>query len=229
MRDLQDLYVRANNCVACHQNVEADLLRAGHPELIFELDGQSVTEPKHWHELAGWSGAQTWLVGQAAALREMSWQLTREKSPTESMTQRWAALLWLLQQTASSPAAPIDPTPDNLSFTQKWADQLARETAATPWTPESTRKYLTTLAGTAESFRAKSSSQPIQARRAERLALALDRLVTSLNDKQTANRLDPFLNKLFKDAQSLPDFNPNQFAAHLEEFAKCLPVSLAVK
>ncbi|HZQ47764.1 MAG TPA: multiheme c-type cytochrome, partial [Verrucomicrobiae bacterium] len=41
MRDLENLYVRANSCVACHQNVDADLLQAGHPELIFELDGQA--------------------------------------------------------------------------------------------------------------------------------------------------------------------------------------------
>ena len=76
MRDLQNLYVRANTCVACHQNVDADILKAGHPELIFELDGQSVAEPKHWRETTNWNGAQAWLVGQAVALREMSWQLS---------------------------------------------------------------------------------------------------------------------------------------------------------
>ena len=50
MRDLRSLYVRANACVACHQNVPADILKAGHPELFFELDGQSVAEPKHWRD-----------------------------------------------------------------------------------------------------------------------------------------------------------------------------------
>jgi hypothetical protein len=48
MRDLQNLYVRANTCVACHQVVSQPLLKAGHPALIFELDGQSVAEPNHW-------------------------------------------------------------------------------------------------------------------------------------------------------------------------------------
>src|SRR5205814_1122447 len=33
MRDLRSFYVRANTCVACHQNLDADLLQAGHPEL----------------------------------------------------------------------------------------------------------------------------------------------------------------------------------------------------
>jgi cytochrome c peroxidase len=48
MRDLQNLYVRANTCVACHQSFPNRCSRPGIPELIFELDGQSVAEPKHW-------------------------------------------------------------------------------------------------------------------------------------------------------------------------------------
>ena len=50
MRDLRSFYVRANTCVACHQNLDPDimkardLIRAGHPELTFELDRQSVDE-----------------------------------------------------------------------------------------------------------------------------------------------------------------------------------------
>ena len=94
MRDLQNLYVRANTCVACHQNVDADILKAGHPELIFELDGQSVAEPKHWSAEKNGNGAQAWLVGQAVALREMSWQLAQEKSPMESEINRWAGSVW---------------------------------------------------------------------------------------------------------------------------------------
>ena len=97
MRDLQNLYVRANVCVACHQNVDADILKAGHPELIFELDGQNVAEPKHWRAEKNGNGAQAWLVGQAVALREMSWQLANEKSPTESEINRWAGVFWTLK------------------------------------------------------------------------------------------------------------------------------------
>src|SRR6266536_3787736 len=46
MHDLRNLYVRANAFVACHQNVESDLLKGGHPALVFELDSQSVNELK---------------------------------------------------------------------------------------------------------------------------------------------------------------------------------------
>src|SRR5206468_12575496 len=75
MRDLRSFYVRANTCVACHQNLESDILKAGHPELTFELDGQSVAEPKHWRDDDPSTGLRAWIVGQAVALRDMSWEL----------------------------------------------------------------------------------------------------------------------------------------------------------
>src|SRR6185503_16716196 len=53
MRDLKRFYVRANTCVACHQNVDGDIAAAGHPELFFELNTQSTNEPKHWHDPVG--------------------------------------------------------------------------------------------------------------------------------------------------------------------------------
>jgi hypothetical protein len=31
-------------------------LKAGHPELVFELDSQSVNEPKHWRDDDQWVG-----------------------------------------------------------------------------------------------------------------------------------------------------------------------------
>jgi len=92
MRDLKNLYVRANTCVACHQTVATPLLKAGHPELIFELDGQCVSQPRHWREKTNWNGAQAWLIGQAVALREMSWQLSREAEPDQKLMVRWSAL-----------------------------------------------------------------------------------------------------------------------------------------
>ena len=73
MRELRDPYHRANACVACHQNIEPAIVNVSkHPSLLFELDGQTQSEPKHWREAAGHDGVQTWFVGQAVALREMS-------------------------------------------------------------------------------------------------------------------------------------------------------------
>ncbi len=228
MRDLDNLYTRANSCVACHQNVDAELLRFGHPELIFELDGQSVTEPKHWREKGNWAGPKTWLVGQAVALREMSWQLTQEHPGAPDAADRASGLLWVVATAAKSndalPAStlPAEVTAANAADAQKWSDDLARQAASLEWSADATHKCLNLLAGTGANFREASPARAVQARRAERLVLALDRLVAGLGDEAAAKRLDTPLNHLFKDAQSLPDFDPQKFAGHLDEFQKAL-------
>jgi hypothetical protein len=216
MRDLQNLYIRANTCVACHQNVDADILEAGHPELIFELDGQSVAEPKHWSAEKNGNGAQAWLVGQAVALREMSWQAKRENQPGL----RADGLLPIIFR-----ANQIDPRlpalPDNLTIEQ-WSDQVAKSAANLDWSDVLTKKYLSALANDGAAFRDSSISQALQARRAERLVLALDRLVAALPELKKNEPVQSALNQLFKLAQSIPDFDPKQFAAALEEFSKAI-------
>lgn len=173
MRELKPLPARANACVACHQNVDADILAAGHPELIFELDGQSVAMPKHWREAVGVTGAQAWRAGQEAALREIAWQLSRQ--PTEKLAAQREALAWLLNQCRAD---------------------------AEPAT------WVAALAGSSAAFGDAAVPRAVQARRAERLVLALDRLAP-----------DAELGELFKLAQSLPDFDPVLFAAALRKFA----------
>lgn len=246
LRDENNLYVRANTCVACHQNVDADILAAGHPELIFELDGQSVAEPKHWKEAKDWSGPQTWLVGQVVALREMSWQLANETSSStngvlwqmangtpsvKNNLYRWNALVWLIREavpheTYIATLDEIEQTNHNVFRTeQEHADKIARRISAEPWPAEATRKCLNTLAGEAPVFRQTLATQDDTRRLAERLVLALDRLVSGLSDDTLTKRVDATLAKLFKDAQSLPDFNPATFADDLEAFQKNLTAS----
>lgn len=224
MRDLKNPYVRANTCVACHQNVNSDLLRAGHPELIFELDGQAVTQPKHWRKELDKPGPQLWFVGQAVALREMSWQLATEKNPHSEATNRWAGLLWLLWQAQWANGNEFKfalkswaVEEADFAAARRWADQLARTAAEWEWTEVRTRLTLATLARTAVDFEAGEVPQALQARRAERLVLALDRLTQALPaTKKPA--VSEALNRLFAGAQSLPDFDPNQFANDLKEF-----------
>lgn len=230
MRDLNNLYVRANTCVACHQNVDNDILAAGHPELIFEMDGQCVSEPKHWAEEKSWSGPKSWFVGQAVALRETSWQLGNEKSASTNQVTRQLALQWLLE--TIQPAVPnvkfsmqlgIDNPNERLDVRGRlWGRDIALAAATNQWSDATTRKCIDTLAATSAQFRDASKNQPLQARRAERLVLALDRLISGVNDDALAKRVDAPLAKLFKDAQSLPDFNPTQFADDLEAFQKSL-------
>jgi len=226
MRDLENLYVRANTCVACHQTVSVPLLQAGHPELRFELDGQCAAEPRHWQEPAAWNRAQAWYVGQAVALREMSWQLAREPRSDNRLLARWRALVWLMQKLEGlSPALSglekITPeaSPENLLATQQAADALAR-TAATnaAWNDELAQKTLTRLAGTAGDFAAGPDAGELPARRAERLVLALDRLLLAQKPAPPAAATEQDLNQLFKLAQSVPDFHPADFAAALTRF-----------
>jgi hypothetical protein len=58
----------------------------------------------------------------------------------------------------------------------------------------------------------------LHARRAERLVLGLDRVVTGLGSAAADLALNSALDRLLDAAQSLPDFNPNQFADNLKEF-----------
>jgi hypothetical protein len=222
MRDVRNLYNRANACVACHQNVDADILAAGHPELIFELDGQSVSEPKHWQEQTNWSGAQTWLVGQLVAVREINWDFEKHHGPKQK--DRAEALSWMLERITPPLSAHIPAFQSILERGDRssygyWGG-LAENVSTILWTPQMTRACLITLANTSPQFRDGNVAQPIQARRAERLVIGLDRL---LNAARLKNKVaNEALDRLFKLAQSLPDFDANKFADALDDFAKTL-------
>jgi len=223
MRDLQNLYVRANVCVACHQNVDADILTAGHPELIFELDGQSVAEPKHWSAEKNGNGAQAWLVGQAVALREMEWQISREPKPDKKLIARRDALVWLLLTVSGVDSSYhlgslLDARQD-APVIQQWADNFARA-AAKNWKEENSNRALIWLSLTSASFQNVSSE--VAARRAERLVLALDRLVAALPELNKNEPVQSALNQLFKLAQSIPDFDSTKFANALADFSRTL-------
>jgi hypothetical protein len=85
-----------------------------------------------------------------------------------------------------------------------------------------TKKYLSLLANDSAAFRDASVSQLLQARRAERLVLALDRLVAALPELKNNEPAQSSLNQLFKLAQSIPDFDPKQFSGALENFSAAL-------
>ena len=202
LRDLNNLYVRANTCVACHQNLDPELRSAGHPELTFELDGQSASMPRHWAETNRVRGAQVWLVGQAVALREAVAQTANAKV-NDDKRQRATALAALL----------------GLSVDAQAADNLARDTAGQSWTETDVRSRLTKLASAQEQFAGAPDPASDQAQRAERLVLGLERLLVALQ-WQKQPTLSTNLDSLFKDVQSRPDFSPKKFAEHLKAFAE---------
>jgi hypothetical protein len=226
MRDLKSFYVRANTCVACHQNVDADILRAGHPELTFELDRQSVDEPKHWRDDDPQSGVRAWLVGQAVALREMSWALSKSETPDPTEINRWKGLAWLLAKaTAQQGSLPLIDQPGattSLSiFTtaQGQADLLARRAAQSQFSNDLARQLLRTLAATDSEFVvSKETSPDLLFRRAQRLVLALDRLSVAVSREPPGAAKNPALAKLFEDIRSSADFQAPRFAEHLRNF-----------
>ncbi len=224
MRDLRSFYVRANTCVACHQNVDAEILKAGHPELTFELDGQSVAEPKHWNDDDPLSGLRAWLVGQAIALREMSWALSKTAAPIGNEVSRSNGLAWLLAKATAAqsylPAiAPPSASAQVFTELQQQADAVARRASDAPLNDESARMLLQALANTDSDFSAsKNAAREEMFRSAERLVLALDRLTDAVAHDATREVKNPELIHLFEDVRSLGDFQAGRFAEHLRNF-----------
>ena len=231
MRDLRSLYVRATACAACHQYLEPALLKAGHPDLFFELDSQSVAEPKHWKdETDSWSGLREWLTGQAVALREMSWALAADPQNDEWSIARWNGLAWVCA-TATNAAAmsspilspPKTPAPSDFTNMQTQADTLARRAAVSNWSENSARNLLTALASSEGEFSAKGTAGAILGQRAKRLVLALDRLANALNQNRGFKlKIESELNQLFEDVRTLDAFDAVAFASHLQAFRAAL-------
>jgi len=220
MHDLRSLYVRANTCVTCHQNIDNALLKAGHPSLVFELDSQSVNEPRHWRDDDPWSGARAWLVGQAVALREAAWRSRTDPDPAADMQETSVALAWLLQKvTLTEPLLPkiVEPTTSDLEPLQKEADDLARR--AENWNPniDSAMSMLGALAETDSEFVVgKDRSLQNLFYRARRLVLAVDRLNNALaQNRGTPSKIDHELDQLRQDVAAYGNFDPAHFAEHL--------------
>jgi hypothetical protein len=223
MHDLRSLYVRANACVACHQTLDADLLKAGHPGLVFELDSQSANEPKHWRDDDSWSGARSWLVGQAVALREAAWHSRADSNPAADTLETVLALAWLLQKvTLTEPLLPkiVEPATSDLAPLQIEADDLARRSANWSPTADSLISLLRTLTDTGSEFTiSKGRTVDNLFYRARRLVLALDSLTNAVNaNRSVPLKLDAELSAIRADVQRHYDFDIANFAGHLRAF-----------
>src|SRR5262249_9538049 len=182
MRDLRNLYVRANTCVACHQNVSLDVREAGHPLLTFELDRQSVQEPRHWPQEELLNGPRAWWVGKAVALREVSWALTKSERADPQLAAQWNALAWLLAKITASQTqlGAISPPVENpdvgvAATVQEQANALARQASALRWDQSRVTSTLQTMATPQpESEHSTTFSPGLAYERALRLVLALN-------------------------------------------------------
>jgi hypothetical protein len=213
MRPAHDFYQRANICIACHQNIEPELLAAGHPEMFFELDGQMAKEPPHWKDEGSWLGPRAWLTGQAAALRELSWKLTQKTEP--NLVARWKALAWLLHKTETGASLPQG---DDFAAMQAGADRLARTASRGEWSKDSTLRLLKNYAGLADEFRDGKIEAADSRRRGEVLVLAIDRLWAALKSeaKLSSENFDKALAVLAGEAKAQAGFDAGRFAGALQ-------------
>ena len=234
VREVKNLYARANACVACHQVLAPDVLAAGHPPLLFELDAQTVAEPRHWTDAGEYFGPRAWLTGQAVALREMSWSLGQNADSAPEAREQWRALLWLLQRTVDArgdkgelpgfdavPGAD-DFNPGNVARAQTSADEFARTAAHLEWSQASLRRCLDGLSATGKEFVPVTGGEGELAlrSRAQRLALALSRLMAPLQKQDAAKWMasSQELDKVFAAADARAIFDGGAFAEQLRRF-----------
>lgn len=224
MRDLKSFYVRANTCVACHQNLDPDIVAAGHPELVFELDGQSAAQPKHWTDPEG-SGPRAWLTGQAVALRELSWRLALNPTGDPHALAQWNALVWLLSHvTAVETSLPtIPPNEQPFAQVQQQADALARAAAQRDLGPDFALRVLQRLVSLDREFSPSSNTpREVLFRRAQRLVLAIERLSVATLPAAQRNQPQTGLDTLRDDLRSPAAFDPARFAEMLADFRASL-------
>ena len=75
MYDTKDLVRRTEKCASCHiggadKSVDHEMIAAGHPDLVFDLEAFSAALPRHWRSEDAWQNVRSWSVGQIVQLRE---------------------------------------------------------------------------------------------------------------------------------------------------------------
>jgi hypothetical protein len=77
MYDTKDVVKRADRCLTCHLGtsekfVDHEMIAAGHPDLVFELEAFSAAMPRHWREPVdadAYKPVRTFAIGQLVHLR----------------------------------------------------------------------------------------------------------------------------------------------------------------
>ncbi len=91
MYDTKDVVKRTEKCLTCHLGtaekfVDHEMIAAGHPDLVFDLEAYSAAMPRHWRDAAGadpYTPVTTFAVGQLVQLRSGLERLARRvKGPT---------------------------------------------------------------------------------------------------------------------------------------------------
>ena len=177
---------------------------------------------------------RAWLVGQAAALREISWALSKNETLDAGEIVRWKGLAWLLAKvTAQQTSLPVidqpsaTSSPAVFSSAQQQSDLLARRAAESQLSDDFAQQLLRALATTDSEFViSKETSHDLLFRRAQRLVLALDRLSSAVSSDAPGAAKNPALIQLFEDVQSHGNFQVPRFVEHLRNFRATIKPSV---
>jgi hypothetical protein len=247
MYDTKSFLLRAEKCVSCHLAIDAEMVAAGHPDLLaFELDTFSATMPPHWRDKGAWAGTKSWATGQVISLREAAKQLGDRAAGNASgalltdalgKVQGHGAVVRVLLGVVAPDAqksvegdiatlteavgkgdkAKIAATAKNLAATM---NAQAPKVAARDFDQASTRKILGDIAGSGDAIGA------VGVRGAEQGAMALDRLYSTFSkapgqkaDKAVSDALD----RMFSTIEDPKKFDGKKFAAEAKAVGDALP------
>lgn len=101
MYDTKDVVKRTEKCASCHigtadKSVDHEMIAAGHPDLVFDLEAFSAAMPRHWQsaqQADPWQNVRNWSVGQIVQLREGLERVGRRaKGPASAAWPEYAEL-----------------------------------------------------------------------------------------------------------------------------------------
>jgi len=242
MYDTKNFLLRAEKCVSCHLAIDADMVAAGHPDLLaFELDTFSATMPPHWRDKGTWASTRTWSTGQVISLREAAKQLGDRASGNASAAllndalakvQGHGAVVRVLLGAVAADAqksvetdvaaltdavgkgdkAKIAATSKNLVATM---NAQAPKVATKEWDQASTKKIMSDLAASGDAIGG------VGIRGAEQAAMALDRLYSGYSkapgqkaDKAAGDALD----KMFGTIEDPKKYDGKAFGVAAKSF-----------
>src|SRR5262245_55922878 len=241
MYDTKSFLLRAEKCVSCHLQIDADMVAAGHPDLLaFELDTFSTNMPPHWRDKGTWAGTKAWAVGQVISLREAAKQVADRaktaaaKQIEEAMTKvrgHAAVVRPLLGVTSPDAVKTLETDVTALGEAVGKGDKAAMQTLGTKlatamnqeagrlagrdFDQASTQKIVKGITGDADAIGASGI------RSAEQAAMALDRLYSTYSkspgqkpDKAATDALD----RMFAGLEDPAKYNAGAFVKEVKAF-----------
>jgi hypothetical protein len=230
MYDTKSMLLRGEKCVSCHLQIEAEMVAAGHPDLLaFELDTFSAQMPPHWRDKGTFASTKAWATGQVLSLREAAKQLADRSSATGALlndangkVQGHGAVVKVLfgtvdpavqksvetdlaaltEAVGKADKAKIASTAKNLQSTMQ---AQAAKVANREYDAAQTKKLLGDLSSGGDAIGA------VGPRAAEQAAMAMDRLYSAYS-KSPGQKADPAAGKAL-DAMFATLDDPKKFDA----------------